>query len=231
MRKTYYFAVIPLILCSIAHAREPLLLPNDSINPIQLLSSPSNIGSPELAQELDVMHQVEKNRTASQIKKAIADDADESIFLFSTVLGTQFNATALPLTASLSTKILSDSGWVGSSAKNKFLRPHPYHADKALKPVCPTKERFDSYPSGHTLAGYMQALVLIDIIPEKSDAILQRATEFAHHRVVCGVNYPSDLDASRLLAYSAYAVIRNQAGYIQELAAVKKEVRTLLRLP
>jgi acid phosphatase (class A) len=77
----------------------------------------------------------------------------------------------------------------------------------------------------------MQALVLIDMIPEQSEAILQRVAEYAHHRVICGVNYPSDLEASRLLAYSAYAVMRNQASYIQELAAAKQEVRRLLRMP
>jgi acid phosphatase (class A) len=49
--------------------------------------------------------------------------------------------------------------------------------------------------------------------------------------VVCGVNYPSDLEASRLLAYSAYAVIRNQPAYQQEVKAARQEVRRALNLP
>jgi len=231
MKKKHNFILASFFLCSWIQAREPLLLPKDSINPNQLLSSPAAIGTQGLAQELVLMHKVEKERTPFQVKQALADDADESIFLFSSIFGSQFNADTLPLTAGLSAKVKNDSSWVGSPAKAKFLRPHPYHADKSLQPVCPTKDKQDSYPSGHTLVGYMQALVLIDMIPEQSEAILQRAAEYAHHRVICGVNYPSDLEASRLLAYSAYAVMRNQASYIQELAAAKQEVRRVLRTP
>jgi acid phosphatase (class A) len=77
----------------------------------------------------------------------------------------------------------------------------------------------------------MQALVLIDMAPEHQEAILQRAAAFAHNRVVCGVNYPSDLEASRLLAYSAYAVIRNQPAYQQEVQAARLELRRALNLP
>jgi acid phosphatase (class A) len=77
----------------------------------------------------------------------------------------------------------------------------------------------------------MQGLVLIDMVPEQQEAILQRAAAFAHNRMVCGVNYPSDLEASRLLAYSAYAVIRNQPAYQEEVKAARQEVRRALNLP
>ena len=178
-----------------------------------------------------MMRQIAKDRTPAQVQQAVADDADESMFLFAHVLGPKFNAADLPLTAALSAKVKSDSGWTGAPAKTAFLRPHPYHADTQLPTVCPTKTKHDSYPSGHTLAGYMQGLVLIDMVPEQQEAILQRAAAFAHNRMVCGVNYPSDLEASRLLAYSAYAVIRNQPAYQEEVKAARQEVRRALNLP
>ena len=214
-----------------AHARDPALLPVGSIQPALILAQPAALGTPALAQELELMRQVAKDRTPAQVQQAVADDADESMFIFAHVLGPMFNAAGLPLTAALSAKVKSDSGWVGAPAKTAFLRPHPYHADTQLPTVCPTKAKHDSYPSGHSLAGYMQALVLIDMVPEQQQAILQRAATFAHNRVVCGVNYPSDLEASRLLAYSAYAVIRNQPAYQQEVKAARQEVRRALNLP
>ena len=223
--------VLLLIFGVQAHARDPALLPIGSIQPALILKQPVALGSPDLAQELALMRQVAKDRTPAQVQQAVADDADESMFIFARVLGPKFNATFLPLTAALSAKVQSDSSWVGAPAKSAFMRPHPYHADTQLPTVCPTKTKHDSYPSGHTLAGYMQALVLIEMVPELQDAILQRAAAFAHNRVVCGVNYPSDLEASRLLAYSAYAVIRNQPAYQQEVKAARQEVRRALNLP
>jgi len=223
--------LILLVLMALAQAREPALLPSESIQPAQILIQPAPLGTPALAQELELMRQIAKDRTPAQIQQAVADDADESMFIFARVLGPKFNAAALPLTAALSTKVQSDSSWVGAPAKTAFLRPHPYHADTQLPTVCPTKAKHDSYPSGHTLAGYMQALVLMDMVPEQQEAILQRAADFAQNRVICGVNYPSDLEASRLLAYSAYAVIRNQPAYQQEVKAARQEVRRALNLP
>jgi acid phosphatase (class A) len=229
MNKFTFLALLSLI--ATAQAREPALLPTDSIQPALILIQPAASGTSALAQELALMRQIAKDRTPAQIEQAVADDADESMFIFARVLGPKFNAATLPLTAALSAKVQSDSSWVGAPAKTVFLRPHPYHADTQFPTVCPTKTKHDSYPSGHTLAGYMQALVLIDMVPERQEAILQRAADFAHNRVVCGVNYPSDLEASRLLAYSAYAVIRNQPAYQQEVKAARLEVRRALNLP
>jgi acid phosphatase (class A) len=221
-----------LTLCAgAAQARDPVLLPVQALPAAQILSKPAAAGSPEEAQELLLMHRVESTRTPAQAEQAKADDADESIFLFAPVLGAAFKSAALPLTAALSAKVQADSGVVGSVSKQHFKRPHPYHADTTLKPVCPTKTKPDSYPSGHTLAAYMQALVLIDLVPEQHDAVLQRAAAYAHNRVVCGVNFPSDLEASRLLAYSAFAAMRVQPAYRAQVAAARTELRQALGLP
>jgi acid phosphatase (class A) len=43
----------------------------------------------------------------------------------------------------------------------------------------------------------LEALVLIMMVPENRDAILTRADDYAHSRVVCGVHYPTDVEASK----------------------------------
>lgn len=179
--------VLLLIFGLQAHARDPALLPLSSIQPALILAQPAALGTPALAQELALLRQVAKDRTPAQVQQAVADDADESMFIFAQVLGPKFNAAALPLTAALSAKVQSDSSWVGAPAKTAFLRPHPYHADTQLPAVCATQSKHDSYPN--------------------------------------------ELEASRLLAYSAYAVIRNQPAYQQEVQAARLEVRRALNLP
>ena len=86
------------------------------------------------------------------------------------------------------------------------------------------------YPSGHSLTGYLEALALIQIVPEKRDAILARADDYAHSRVVCGVHYTSDTVASKLTAYAMMAIMMNNPRFKRELEAARIETRRALGL-
>jgi acid phosphatase (class A) len=83
------------------------------------------------------------------------------------------------------------------------------------------------YPSGHALTGYLEALALIQIVPEKRDAVLARADDYAHSRVVCGVHYPSDGAASKLTAYSMMGIMMNDLRFKKELEARTETRRAL----
>jgi acid phosphatase (class A) len=74
-------------------------------------------------------------------------------------------------------------------------------------------------------------LVLIEMVPEKRDAILARADEYARNRLVCGVHYPSDIQASKLVAYSIHSVMDTNPQFQKELAAARVELRQALGLP
>jgi acid phosphatase (class A) len=222
--------VIAALACIGTQAREPSFVASESVRAAQILPTPASPDSSATKLELAEMHRIELSRSASQVERAVADDKDESIFLFNDVMGRGFDARSLPLTAALSKKVQGDAGIVGSPAKLAFQRPHPYHTDKSLNPVCPTKTKFDSYPSGHSIAGHLLALVLADMVPEKRDAILARAAEYANNRVLCGLNYPSDLQASKLLAYSAFAALNSNPAYRKEFSAARVELRTAMGL-
>jgi acid phosphatase (class A) len=125
----------------------------------------------------------------------------------------------------LSTHVGHDEGANTDQLKKGFGRVRPYNADKSLQPVCKTKKKDDSYPSGHATAGYLQALTLIELFPEKRDAILARADGYAHNRLVCGVHYRSDIETARLVAYSVHAVMRENAQFKAEVSVAKAELR------
>ncbi|WP_159289075.1 phosphatase PAP2 family protein, partial [Methylosinus sporium] len=109
-----------------------------------------------------------------------------------------------------------------------FHRVRPYNLDKTLHPICKTKTKDDAYPSGHTTSGFLLALTLIDIVPEKRDAILARAEDYGRNRLVCGVHYPSDIQASKLVAYTIHAIMEVNPQYQKELVEAKAEVRRVL---
>jgi len=67
---------------------------------------------------------------------------------------------------------------------------------------------------------------LAALMPEKAQAILARAHEYAYSRVVCGAHYPSDIEASHVLGTElAMLMLENPAFHTQFLAA-RDELRS-----
>ena len=195
-----------------------------------LVSSPPAQDSATTKAELAEVHRVETVRTAEQVAAAQADDQEEDIFSYRTVLGTGFSAEGLPLTAAFSAHVHNDESVVGGPLKETFRRPRPYQVDHSLHPVCKLNAEPTSYPSGHTLSGYLLAFALVEMVPEKSKEILARADDYAHNRIVCGVHYPSDVEASHRVAYAMFGYMMASPRFQRELAVARLETRQRLGL-
>jgi acid phosphatase (class A) len=195
-----------------------------------LLPPPPPVGSAANDAELAELHQIEQSRTAQQVAQARADEAEEDIFAFATVFGPGFTPEALPLTATLGAHVKNEQSVVGGQLKLYFQRPRPFQTDPTLHPVCELKETHDSYPSGHGLTGYLEAFTLAEIVPEKRAEILARADAYAHNRLVCGVHYPSDIEASRRVCYAVFGYMLATPRFQRDLAAAREEMRTKLGL-
>lgn len=195
------------------------------LNVSDLLPDPPAVGSRANDAELSELHRIEQQRTPGQIAKAQADDAEEDMFVFKTVLGQGFTPQALPMTAALGAHVKNEQSVAGGELKRHFQRPRPYQTDSTLHPVCTIKPTADSYPSGHSLTGYLEALTLSELVPEKRSEILARADEYARNRVICGVHYPSDTEASRRVAYAIFGFMLATPRFQQDLAAAREELR------
>lgn len=205
--------------------RTPYYINVSVLNVSELLPDPPAVNSPASDAELAELHRIEKERTSEQVAKAQADDAEEDMFVFKTVLGPGFTPEALPITAALGMKVKNEQSVAGGDLKRHFQRPRPYQIDSTLHPVCTVKPSQDSYPSGHSLTGYLEALTLSELVPEERIEILARADEYAHNRLVCGVHYPSDIEASRRVAYALFGYMLATPKFQQDLAAAKLELQ------
>jgi acid phosphatase (class A) len=196
-----------------------------------ILSPPPSRDSATAAAELTELHHLEAVRTPSQIAQAQADDREEDIFIFRSVFGPGFNAETLPITASLSAHVRRDESAASSPLKNLYHRPRPYQVDSTLHPVCPLNSGPTSYPSGHSLSGYLLAFTLVQLVPEKRQQIFDRADEYVHNRLICGVHYASDTEASRRVAYAIFGAMAASPNFQRDLAAAREETRRKLGLP
>ena len=220
-----------LFLCVAASpvdAKEAMFVAPEEIQLQKIMPPPPVDGSQAQKAELDELHGLAARRTPAQAAKAKYDAEHKDIFIFADALGEKFTAENLPLAAALGMEISADASDAGKAAKAFFHRDHPYTFDKTLLPICTAKGLPESYPSGHALNGWLLGLALVEMVPEKSAEILARAEEYGHSRLVCSVHYPSDVAASKPLAYALHAAeIRNPA-FRRELAAARQEVRARL---
>lgn len=191
-----------------------------------LLADPPAVGSAANDAELALLQHIQDTRTPELAAKARADEKEEDIFIFRAVLGQNFMPDILPVTAALGAHVKNEQSVVGALLKRSFQRPRPYQTDSALHPVCAMKKMHDSYPSGHAFTGYLEALTLVELFPYERNEILGRADDYAHNRLVCGVHYPSDIEASRRIAYAVFGFMLSTPKFQQDLEAARLEIQS-----
>ena len=127
-------------------------------------------------------------------------------------------------------RTLADAGGATSVAKKQYKRVRPFLVNNA--PMCsPDDEAYlrtdGSYPSGHSAIGMAWALVLAEISPDQSDAILARGRAYAASRMVCNVHWRSDTMQGRYMG--AYTVARLHADptFEADLQAARKELEAV----
>ncbi len=167
--------------------------------------------------------------------QAAADGDVEPWAAFAAPLGQRFSAAQLPLSTRLLENVLNASLVVDSGTKAHFARPRPFVTDPTIEICWPAQRpiiaRSASFPSGHANYGWLVALVLAEAVPERGTAILVRGREYGESRVICGVHYPTDVEAGRVLAAGAIAAMHSSAAFQRDFAAARRELRAVLALP
>lgn len=180
-----------------AGAAQAAMLDPASIEPGQFLPPPPAEGSPAAKAEMKEVNGIIARSSATEIAAAARDDADEGPDIYNGVIG--FDVKTRPETLKLLTMTADEEETDTKKAKTFFHRKRPWVIDPAVK-TC-TLEKLNqvpnSYPSGHATLAYSLGVVLTHLMPEKSQAILARASEYSEHRLVCGMHFRADIVASQ----------------------------------
>ncbi|MEW9573434.1 phosphatase PAP2 family protein [Rhodanobacter sp. Si-c] len=195
-----------------------------------LLPPPPAAGSPTARQDMAGVLAVQARRTPMEIAAAEADQA-HSVFRFADVFGAAFTPDRLPHTAAFFARVAAyDKGEV-KAAKLFWQHPRPVQASHRVHPLSVEKPNDWSYPSGHSTLGYTEAVLLANMVPERRAAIFARADLYAHHRIVMGVHYPSDVEAGRLAGTVLGSRLLDDPAWQAAYAAARAELRKALALP
>lgn len=165
--------------------------------------------------------------SAARRQQAVEDNAIDSFAAFDSVLGPNFTAENFPATGALLTRAGRAAGFAGDPVKFRDQRLRPFVTDSSITPCIedtPALRASFSYPSGHAALGFAWALVLVELAPAHADAIIDRGRDFTWSRVVCGVHYPSDVEAGRTVAAAAVARLHADPDFVRELEAARAEM-------
>ena len=132
----------------------------------------------------------------------------------------------LPATAKMFAHIRSDEQVAANAAKALFKRHRPWIVEPSLQSCSKGDAPESSYPSGHSTMGYAMGTVLAAMAPEKAQAILARADEYAENRLVCGMHFRRDIEAGHVLGTAVAVKLMQKPQFRVEYEAAADELRS-----
>ena len=163
-------------------------------------------------------------------KQAASDEDAKRAAVFSEAFGMTLGESATPEILRLAERAVADAHLAYKPVKSHFgrLRPHVVFHEASLVPENDEKEsKAFSYPSGHTIRGWVFAMALASVAPERTEALMARAHQYALGRVICGRHWKSDTDAALMLAAGVFSALVGDEDYPRQLAKAREEYRRL----
>lgn len=124
------------------------------------------------------------------------------------------------------------------TTKAYFKYPRPFLIDGNRITLVPDKSVVEggasytadggAFPSGHTNAGYTDAILLAAMLPERFAPLVARAAGYGYSRLVLGVHYPLDVIGSRMIAQRNVAALLNDQTYRKLFDEARDQLRAAL---
>lgn len=223
----------PAPMAAARQGRLPGYLSSNALpNSLALLSPPPAAGSTAFSLDDDVYRKTRALRDTPRWALA-KEDADmvfpQAAAVFSCALNAPITEEDTPHLLTLMRRTLSDAVLSTFPAKNQYQRPRPFTVrnETSCTPDWENRMKDDSYPSGHAAFGWAWALILCEIDPEHTDAILARGLSLGQSRVICGVHWQSDVTGGYLVGAATVARLHADPAFRAELETAKAELATV----
>jgi acid phosphatase (class A) len=226
---TLALSILALSAGGNAFAAEMNFLAPHSVELLKILPPPPAPNSEAQKQDMADVMEVQKNRTPEIVKRAEADNV-LSIWRYDDVLGPNFKAASLPVFDAFMKTMHADARTLLSQTKDAWKRVRPPAVNSEVVQLGgPTRLPY-GYPSGTTF-GHLTAIVLANMVPEKSFDLYERSVEYSNNRVVLGVHYPRDAVAGAQAAAVAAQAFFNTPAFVKEYEPARDELRRVLGYP
>lgn len=196
---------------------------------LTILPPPPGLPSPLHKADRALFAQTRRLKGTPRWALAKADVESDAFTHFACALGMKLTAASAPQTA----RLLDRAGTSGvvDPVKSFYLVPRPYLGTRA--PICQPRTRHlaanGDYPSGHAAGGWMEALILAELVPDRATEILARGRAYGESRVICGAHSHSAVVAGWLAGAAATAALHGSAEFRADLEAARAELVRIRR--
>jgi len=166
----------------------------------RVTGSPPAPGSPSASEDLAILLWLQRYRTPEMVA-ATWLMLDRNLSTFSSAIGAELGNATPALKTGLESFMAPVNAAYGV-IKRQQARVRPYLAHPELHPCLP-QEATGSFPSGHAVWFRATAELLADLLPERRERLERVGRQGGANRVLCGVHYPSDVQAGQLFGAAA----------------------------
>jgi acid phosphatase (class A) len=206
------------------------LTQNDLPDSLALLPAPPAPGSAAMRSDEAARQHALALAATPRYAVAVADaerGASQTLQAFSCALGTDISKELTPNLYRLLARMRVDARRATYRAKNYYKRPQPFvthHSRSCLQSEEELARAEGAYPSARSAVGAAYALVLAELNPVRSREIMQRGREFEESRIICDVQWQSDVAAGRIVGQATVAQLHKSDAFRKDLDAARAEV-------
>ena len=219
-----WLGVLVLTLATASVQAAPLYLSPKDYPPQSVLPPPPAEGSSAAKAELAELDRIQEARSKEDFARANQDFRTRDGTIFAVAIGPAFDLSKLPATAKLLDSVHKEEDSAAGLAKDHFRRTRPWIVDPGLNSCSKDDSPYSSYPSGHSSMAYSMAVVLAALVPEKAQAVMARAADYAENRLVCGMHRRRDIQAGQVLGTVVAELLLRNPGFESDFAAAKREL-------
>ena len=202
----------------------------DTTRLVSITGQPPPTGSVEASNDRAVLLWLQNTRTPEMESNSWLTLERDPIF-FSRALGIDMVKLTPKLNSGLRS-FMAPMDEVLGTIKKATNRPRPYQQYTDLRPCLP-REDSASFPSGHSTWYRAASELLADLLPVRRQRLLQVGFHAGASRVMCGVHFPSDVQAGqRLGAAGAQQIISSpQWRAFRDNPQIQAELQRLREVP
>jgi membrane-associated phospholipid phosphatase len=210
---------------TVGAARDAYLSPETTPDGARILPPPPAARGPVAAADRRVFAATRRLKGSLRWTLATSDVDTDAFEHFACALGVKLDARTAPALARLLDR--ADTSGVVDPVKQYYRTKRPYLGSKA--PICQARTAHlagnGDYPSGHAANGWMEALILAELAPDRATEILARGRAFGESRVVCGAHSLSAVQAGWMAGAAATAALHSSAEFRADLEAARSEIQ------
>jgi D-alanyl-D-alanine dipeptidase len=201
---------------------------------IKCLPPPPAFESPEFSYDV-LRYQWGKTQRLDSVRAAIARrDAvwsyEALLAEFNVPFGLTMSKTETPEIWKLMVNSMATTDQMRVAPKAYYHRLRPFEMYEEHLLSLETEAELSgegSYPSGHTMRGWLAALLLEEINPARADTLFARGWMYSESRVIEGAHWQSDIDATRVGASIGYAALHTSPEFLTQLKKAQDEFKRL----